>query len=124
MLIDMQFHLDLMRPALNFAKIKDGHLSIPDDAKQLPVSMIREAFHWVLSLFECEYYGYKKMRDLCTEEIWERYLKWEGCEDFREVILLRKATHTFRQQVISRKRPNFFKKGKVKIALKSKVIKK
>ena len=120
MLNSMALHIEEMTDALKYAKIKEGHLAISEKALQLPVTMIREACHWIENLFQCEFHGYKKVRKLCTEEIWERYLSWEDFADHREVVLLRKAIFLLRKAVVSRQRPDFFKKGKVDAALKVK----
>jgi len=120
MLTVMASHLTAMDTALKHANIKEGHLAITEKAAELPVTMIREAFHWVEELFQCEFHGYQKVRKLCTEEIWTRYLAWEDFADHREVVLLKKAAFLLRQKVVSRKRPDFFKKGKVAAALKVK----
>ena len=103
-----------MSAALAFCKVKENHLQVPEKALDLKAEFIRPAFYWVEEVYSAEYTGYRRIRDLCTEEIWNRYFLWApDFDDHREMVLLRKAAFELRKRVVSRTRPDLFKKGKV-----------
>lgn len=102
-----------MKAALEFAKVKGTHLILHERVSEMPADMIREGFNWLVFIFENQYLEYTKVRALLTDDQWARYLLWEDFEDFREVVLLRKATFEFRRAIVSRCRPVLFKKVKV-----------
>jgi hypothetical protein len=92
--------------------IKVDQLHIPEDADQLRADFIRPAYYWVGSLYETEYAEVKRIKDMQTAEMWARYKKWGGFEDYREVLLLNAALSELRAKIVSRSRPDFFKKSK------------
>jgi hypothetical protein len=101
--------------------VKEGHLAVPKDALDFRVEFIRPAFYWIEEVYSTEYTGYKRIRDLCTEEIWSRYFLWApDFDDHREMVLLRKAASGLRKRVVARSRPDFFKKGKINEQVKIK----
>lgn len=108
-----------MKDALEFSKVKDTHLVLHDRALELPAELIREGFNWLKHIFEHQYKEYIKVRLLLSDDQWARYLLWEDFEDFREVVLLRKATFEFRRRIVSRFRPNLFKKVHVSGQIKA-----
>lgn len=108
-----------MSVALIFSKVKEAHLIVPENAEELRADFIRPAFYWIQEVYIGEYTDYKRIRDLCTEEIWTRYFLWTpDFDDHREMIMLRHAASALRKRIVSRTRPDFFKKGKIYGALK------
>lgn len=99
--------------------MKKDHLRIPENALELRADFIRPAFYWLEEVYSAEYTGYKRIRDLCTEEIWKRYFLWApDFDEHREMKLLKKAGFELRKRIVARLRPNFFKKGKMNDKLK------
>jgi len=101
------------------AKIKENHLSLHEDAHDLPADMIREGYKWLFEIFTNEYAAVATVRRLLSEEQWDRYLKWGGFEDHQECVLMREKMIPFRAALVSRNRPNLFKKGVVNVELKN-----
>ena len=108
-----------MADLLKFAKVKETHLVLHERTLELPITIIREGFGWLKCVNENQFVTYQKTRALLTKEQWDRYLLWEDFEDFREVIMLRKATFEFRRCIVSRHRPSLFKKGKTNGEIKA-----
>ncbi len=115
----MNIAIEEMAAALKFAKVKETHLVLHERTLELPVTIIREGFGWLTCVHKTQFATYQKVRALLTTEQWDRYLLWEDFEDFREVIMLRKATFEFRRCIVSRHRPNLFKKGKTNGEIKA-----
>ena len=102
---------DVMEPTLKEAKIRDNHLSLPDNADDLPAIMIRDGLRWFTEIYENQYEAVKTVKRLLPQEIWDRYNTWSGFEDHQEVILLKKVMIPFRTILVGRNRPTLFKKG-------------
>ena len=92
--------------------IKPDHLDIPIDALELRADFIRPAHHWLVGIYEKEYAAVRRIKKMQPDEMWARYKKWGGFEEHREVLLLKAALHTLRTLLVSRTRPDFFKKSK------------
>jgi hypothetical protein len=107
-----------MIPILKEAKIKDNHLSLIEETAKLPREMITEGYKWLEAIYENEFAAVKTVKRLLPDILWERYRAWEGFDEHQEVKLLREKMIPFRAVIVSRNRPNLFKKGKVNAALK------
>lgn len=81
------------------------------DAHLFPEKMIKDGLDWIrdigLILIECI-----KIRRQCTEEQWAGYktMSGLGTEDLTEVIQMNKALAKLRTALVSKKRPDFFKR--------------
>lgn len=93
-------------------KIKPEHLLIPKDAIDFKMDFIRPAHAWVVDVFRMEYIEVRRIKKMQPEEMWTRYKSWGGFEEHREVTLLNTALSDLRCRLVSRKRPDFFKKSK------------
>lgn len=91
-------------------QIKDDHLRIPEDANILRADFIREGYNWLVEQYAGPYSQVKEVKNLLSEEIWDRYQKWGGFEEHRECVMLREALVELRKALVSRERPDFFKK--------------
>ncbi len=92
--------------------IKENALLIPENSEDLRADFIRPGFKWIMQIYETEYKKVKRVKGLLPEELWTRYRKWGGFDDHREVILLRQSLNELRMMIVSRKRPDFYKKKK------------
>jgi hypothetical protein len=72
----------------------------------------------LLDLNENEHLKALQIWQLLPEEIWNRYAAWGDFEDHRESILLKSALRKLYKAVVNNHRPDFFKKGRFKHALK------
>jgi len=91
------------------AKIRPTHFDVPEDADG---TTIKEGLDWLVGVYGSEYREIVRIKALQSSEIWARYKRWGGFEEHREVVLLRRAIHTLRMKVVSRDRPELFKKTK------------
>ena len=105
-------------------KIKPDHLSLPEEASDLPIDMIREGRNWLEDIFNEEYKAVRKVKDLLSDEQWARYKLWGSFEETQEMILLREKRIPFRKILVGRNRPDLFKKGKVNEGIKQSHTKK
>ncbi len=115
----MNIAIEEMGDALEFAKVKKTHLVLHERTIELPITMIREGFAWLRHIHKVQFAEYQKVWALLDSGQWARYLLWEDFEDFREVVMLRKATFAFRKTIVSRYRPSLFKKGKTNGEIKA-----
>jgi hypothetical protein len=99
-------------------KIKEGHLGIPEDATILRADFIRPAYHWLLGVHDLEYNDVLDIKRLLKPEIWKRYKDWGGFDDHREMVLLQARLSELRRKLVSRERPDFFKKTLIAKGLK------
>jgi hypothetical protein len=100
------------------AKVKEGHLSTHIESDSLPLEMIREAHKWLKGIFENQFAAIQTVKRLLPGELWARYKAWGGFENHQEVKLLREKMIPFRSELVSRNRPNLFKKGIVNALIK------
>jgi len=110
---EMRVMVTHMAPMMTEAKIKEGHLEIHEEADTLPADMVREAHKWLTSIFEKEFQAVKTVKRLLPDDMWKRYKSWGDFGDHQEVVLLREKMIPFRKVIVSRERPEFFKKGVV-----------
>ena len=113
-MIDRMYEIEgAMRPALTRSRVNPTVGVVPKVATSAPAPVVREAYRWLVRIFDTEYKAYAQIRMLLPEEIWDRYDCWGDFDDHREVILLKKAGVALRAAIVSQKRPDFFKKGKL-----------
>lgn len=98
--------------------IKEDILNIPEGAESLRADFIRPAYHWIVDVHAREFYNVREVKKLLAPEIWTRYRTWGGFEDHREVVMLREAMSDLRQRIVSRDRPDFFKKTVIQKKMK------
>ena len=100
-----------MQPLLVKIKIKNCYLTLPEDAVKFPATWLREARAWIEALylgpFMAAYSFYKEL----PPEVWERYAIW-GETDQPEVVRLKELLKRFRMAIVSRHRPDLFKRIK------------
>jgi len=92
--------------------IKHNALVILEDSEKLRADFIRPGFKWISEVYSIEYKKVKRVKGLLSEELWKRYKEWDFFEDHREMILLRQSLNELRTAIVSRKRPDFYKKKK------------
>ena len=92
--------------------IKPDHLHIPEDAIELRADFIRPAYYWLGGIYEKEFVEVRRIKKMQPDEMWARYKRWGMSDDYREVTLLKSALHALRTILVSRTRPDFFKKSK------------
>jgi hypothetical protein len=117
----MEDMIELMSEALNEAKCSEkSYLKIEVECDSLKADMIRDGYKWLKNIFDTTYKDIVAIKRLLPEEIWNRYKKWDGFSEHREMVLLKEALVKFRKEMISNARPDFFKSGKRSKALKPK----
>ena len=99
--------------------IKPDYLSLPEEAAKLKMPMIRAGWKWLTAIYDDEYAEVRRLKSLLPDEIWARYKSWGGFEDHREVVLLKEALVALRKRLISREKPDIFKKSKCEKAIKA-----
>lgn len=93
--------------------IKPDHLLLEDgDIDHLKITFIRPGFYWIRGVYEEEYEEVNKIKKLLPDHLWARYKSWGGFDEHREVVLLKDALIKLRAKVVSRDRPDIFKKSK------------
>ena len=61
------------------------------------------------------------IRKLLKEETWDRYERWGGFDEHREVILLNERFAVLKKAMAMSRRPDIFKKTKVEKWLRAKL---
>lgn len=107
-----------MGKALQVCKIKPEQLTLHPRVEEFDLDFVREAFTWVEQLYHREFYKWREVRELCTEEVWATYDAIGDQDDLREVGMLREVNKTFRVAVHSKNRAGLFKKGGIDEQLK------
>jgi hypothetical protein len=97
------------------AGIPDEYLCLPDKIHVIDGKYIIEGYEWISEIYNNVYRDAKTIKNLLSEEMWERYSTWEDFDDHREVILLKDALMNLRKQVVNIKRPVLFKKSRIKL---------
>ena len=93
-------------------QIKPDQLHVPEDGADFRAGFIRAGFKWINEVYENEYAKVTRIKKMQPDEMWARYKKWGGFEEHREVVLLRDALSVLRAKIVSRSRPDFYKKSK------------
>ena len=115
----MRIILVEMGPMLHEANIKEGYLQVPEYAEICRSEFIIAAHKWLEDIHEGVYKVVMDVRKLLPETLWNRYKAWgEDFDEHREVKMLKEALVIFRKAIVSRKRPDFFKRGKYNAELK------
>lgn len=109
--------LDLMQPLLIEADVPEDYLDFPEDARYFEPETIEIAYKWITGIYNTEWRAAKSIKNLLSEEMWERYRTWADFGDHREVILLTEAIQKLRKAIMNGSRPNLFKKNQVKVML-------
>ncbi|MEK0324969.1 MAG: hypothetical protein QQN63_04630 [Nitrosopumilus sp.] len=117
----MGIYLAEMRPWMDKSGVSQLALNITTDWEMLPMSWIREAWHWIDRIRINELRDINKVRSLLPEILWDKYENWGGHEDLREMCMMKKVLDAFKKEVISNGRPQFFKKTSVKRFCKAKI---
>ena len=107
-----------MLPATTHCSIKFDHLALHERTAELSMEIVREGYKWLRDVYESSFAEWAKVRALVSEEQWGRYELWGGFHNHREVVMLKKVSLELRNILISRVRPDLFKKGKVNGELK------
>lgn len=119
LLVEINKMVDEMQVCLTHIKATDGYLRIPADVlEHLPEEMLAEGHRWLKAIYEGRFLKWCRVWRLRTPEMWRRYFTWGGFENHREMVMLREVSHEVRQAVVSRARPDVFKKGKINVILK------
>jgi hypothetical protein len=74
--------------------------------------MLQAAYKWFRDIREGIYKTVHEIRKLLPDHIWKRYEEWGGFDDHQEVVLLKQRQVAFRKALVSKNRPDLFKKGK------------
>jgi len=119
MISSICIYLTDMQEEILAAGMKHDVIEIPDGWPILPITTIREAYKWLRQIythnFKDEIY---KVRELLPKMLWKRYEDWGDFTDHREVKMLQEVQTRFRGLLISKDRPIFFKKGKIRAEIK------
>lgn len=118
MVIEIEMMADTMRPEFDDLKIKDNHLSLPDEAVFFPKDLITEGHKWLDNVYKTEFAPVRTVRNLLSTDQWQRYKLWGSFGETQEMILLKEKQVPLRKVLVARDRPNLFKKGKQNEQLK------
>lgn len=95
-------------------KIRADHLTIPENVVDLKSEDIKIALEWLRGICHNQHSALVKARKLLTPDQWKRYALWgDDFDEHQEVIILKKAQVELRKVLVSKDRPNLFKKGYV-----------
>jgi hypothetical protein len=114
MVSDMMRLLDEMEPMFMEAGIPDDYLMVTPEMQYIESTLIVEAHGWIHKIYLNEYRKLKRVYDLLSPEMWERYRTWEDFGDHREVVLFNEAATLLKKTVVTNERPVIFKKSKVR----------
>jgi hypothetical protein len=114
----MEMMIKEMQPLLREAGIKDDYLVIMDDSEILYAAFIKEGYDWLEHIYSILWKAAYNIKKLLPNELWERYKTWEDFDNHREVKLLKQALVHLSKAVRSHKKPDFFKKGRVRVEIK------
>ena len=104
-------------------KMKEDTFVLPplDELEILHATFIRDGFKWIQKIYQEEFLKFNNVWKLVPPEQWARYKMMPDMDDLREVIMLKEATFALRTKLVSRDRPDFFKKGKLNGQIKKKL---
>jgi len=74
---------------------------------------VLEGYNWIKAVHETEYKYVMEIRKLLPEETWDRYERWGGFDEHREVVLLKERLAVFKKAMSMKNRPNILKRTKV-----------
>lgn len=112
-----------MRTELTRAGIPPEALQIPDGWEHVPITIIREAYYWILQVYQLQFNDCQSVRQLLSGQLWEKYENWGGFDDLREMIMLRKTHKNLKKEYYGG-RTTFFKKTIVSKIIREKTKKK
>jgi len=92
-------------------KVKSDQLILPEEAHSFPKDMIKEGHEWLTKIYQNQFAAVRTVRNLLTKDQWNRYTLWGSFSETQEMKLLKEKQIPFRKVVISRERPQIFKKG-------------
>jgi len=118
MLEEIQRMATSMELALKHINSPEGALVLPEEASTIPVDVVREGYKWLVTIFDVRYHRWATVRALLAEDQWERYYLWGGFDNHREMVMLKEASLHLRQEIVSRTRPDLFKRGKINVIIK------
>ena len=105
------------------AGIKDNYLMILENVNWLKMDWLKTAHEWLTNSVEPLVRSVEKIIDLLPDKVWTQYILMGDCEDLREMRMLKKALGDLRTMVVSKRRPDFFKKGLVDDEIKERAAK-
>ena len=115
MIAEMDSILNEMEPMILKVNVK---LIIVEGSEKLDINFIREGLKWLQNIHKSVYEKLMTVRALLTPEMWKRYEVWDCFENHRESIMLKEALAEFRKEIVSRNKPNFWKRSKVNEQIK------
>ena len=113
MIDKIRVYCEAMSNHLAELKIREGHLSLPEDLTIFKAATLKDGLEWIEAIWSKEYDALVRAKRLLTPDQWKRYELWgfENFEDHQEVIILRRAQVDLRKVLVSKDRPDLFKKG-------------
>lgn len=102
-----------MQPYVILCKLRESILELPKEPEQFSVELFREAYKWFKILYHDFFLPLRDVRELQSEEQWDRLELWGGFDDDEEVVLWRLGRKEFRKYINS-DRPLIIKKGWIK----------
>lgn len=97
------------------AGIPEEYLHIPENVNKIDVRYIEDGYAWISEIYNTVHRDAKAIKNLLSEEMWQRYSAWDDFADHREMILLKDALMNLKKQIINVKRPVLFKKSRIKM---------
>lgn len=108
-----------MEPFFQEAGVRAGYLQIPKGSKKLNPDYIKQGYVWLREIETGPIQKVKNIKKSLPEEVWNRYKLWEDFHNHNEMVHLKRALNELRTRIVSRSRPNYFKRVKVTQAIKA-----
>lgn len=120
MIEEMTTILSAMKVLLDKAGVAADKLLIPEGSAELRADFIRPGYKWLKYVYENEFAAANKVYKLLKPHQWEAYdlMLLMDSTPLPEVKRLEKVLRTLKSKVSNNKKPDFFKKGKMKNAIK------
>ena len=96
------------------AGIPGDYLSLPEGVECLDIKYIEDGYEWISKIFNTVFRDAKAIKNLLSEDMWERYSKWDDFAEHREMILLKDALSNLKKQIVNVQRPVLFKRSRIK----------
>lgn len=114
--LDIWIIKDIGKVPIDRLKVEDG--------EQYSMVMVRAAYKWLNNIKQTTLCSARKYYDCCPPHYWiDLFTHYDDPPDLTEWVLLRDALRKLRVEVVSIKRPDYFKKGKRDAEIKKKKAK-
>ena len=114
MILDIVEFTLQMDKLMTEAGIQEEYLAIPEQVTLVDIKYIEDGYEWISKIYNTVHRDAKAIKNLLSDEMWQRYSAWADFADHREMILLKDALTNLKRQIVNVERPTLFKKSRIK----------